>query len=80
MGAKGQSTNAIDFASWVPADRRWLMTGTPTPQTLRNTGIGNLFGLFRFLQHDFLCTSKWGEEVRNQFLLVHLFLIQKFLL
>ena len=62
MGKSGQVTNAIDFASWVPSEKRWLMTGTPTPQTLQSTGLGNLFGLFRFLQHDFICTSTWGDE------------------
>lgn len=38
------------------------MSGTPTPQTVTKTGLANLFGLFRFLNHDYFCTPHWGEE------------------
>jgi len=56
-------TNAIDFASWITAERRWAMTGTPTPQTVQTSGLANLFGLFKFLKHDYFCTAHWGDEV-----------------
>ena len=62
---KANTTNAIDFASWISAERRWAMTGTPTPQSVANNGTGNLFGLLKFLKHDYFCTAHWGEEVSN---------------
>lgn len=65
MGKRGAPTNAIDFASWITADYRWAMTGTPTPQTTRNIGVGNIFGLLKFLKHDYFSTLHWGEEVRK---------------
>jgi len=67
MGKNGSPTNAIEFASWITADRRWAMTGTPTPQTVAKSGLGNLFGLLKFLKHDYFCTAHWGEEVRSNF-------------
>jgi len=62
MGKKGSPTNSIDVASWISAERRFAMTGTPTPQTVTNTGLGNLFGLMRFLKHDYFCAPHYGEE------------------
>ncbi len=61
MGKKGSPTNAIDFASWITAERRWVMSGTPTPQTISNSGVGNLYGLLKFLNHAYFCTPQWGE-------------------
>jgi len=66
MGKNGQPTNAIDFASWITAERRWAMTGTPTPQTIQKSGLGNLFGLLKFLKHDYFCTAHWGDEVCDE--------------
>jgi hypothetical protein len=62
MGKRGALTNAIDFSSWITSDYRWAMTGTPTPQTTQS-GVGNLFGLLKFLKHDYFSTLQWGEEV-----------------
>eukprot|EP00557_Chaetoceros_sp_GSL56_P009171 CAMPEP_0176494518 /NCGR_PEP_ID=MMETSP0200_2-20121128/10149_1 /TAXON_ID=947934 /ORGANISM="Chaetoceros sp., Strain GSL56" /LENGTH=1522 /DNA_ID=CAMNT_0017892301 /DNA_START=84 /DNA_END=4652 /DNA_ORIENTATION=- len=62
MGKRGQPTNAIDFASWIFAERRWAMTGTPTPQSIDKDGLGNLFGLLKYLKHDLFTVEHWGEE------------------
>ena len=62
MGKKGAPTNAIDFCSWISAHYRWAMTGTPTPNTI-DSGVRNLFGLLKFLKHDYFSTLHWGEEV-----------------
>jgi SNF2 family DNA or RNA helicase len=62
MGKKGSPTNSIDVAGWITAERRFAMTGTPTPQTVSNTGLGNLFGLMKFLKHDYFCAPHYGEE------------------
>lgn len=67
MGKRGQPTNAIDFASWIFAERRWAMTGTPTPQSIDKDGLGNLFGLLKFLKHHYFTAEHWGEEVSNRY-------------
>lgn len=60
---RGTHNNAIRFASWIEAERRWAMTGTPTPQTVSQNGLTNLLGLMRFLQHDFFSTKLDGDKV-----------------
>ena len=59
---RGSSNSAILFASWIMAQRRWAMTGTPTPQTAAS-GLTNLRGLMRFLQHDFFSPRLDGDKV-----------------
>jgi len=55
-----KSNSSIQFASWINAQRRWAMTGTPTKQ---NSGqmIGQLKGLMRFLQHEFFTSRLEGD-------------------
>lgn len=62
MGKRGTPTNSIDVASWITAERRFAMTGTPTPQTVSNNGLSNLFGLLKFLKHDYFCAPFYGDE------------------
>ena len=59
------SSNAIQFASWIAAQRRWAMTGTPTQQIATQNGLRNLFYLFNFLQHEFFCRQLGREQVWN---------------
>lgn len=59
----GTTSNLILFASWITSQRRWAMTGTPTPQTSSNNGLGNILGLMKFLKHDYLCTNQGGQQV-----------------
>mmetsp|Transcript_8540 Transcript_8540/g.12168 ORF Transcript_8540/g.12168 Transcript_8540/m.12168 type:complete len:719 (-) Transcript_8540:91-2247(-) len=61
MGASTHS-NSIMFASWITAQRRWAMTGTPTPQTTSSNGLRNIFGLLKFLKHDYFCPRRNGEN------------------
>lgn len=58
---RGRDSSAISFASWIFAERRWAMTGTPTRQTASQSGLSNLLNLFRFLQHDFFSRRREGE-------------------
>jgi hypothetical protein len=60
---RGKSNNAILFASWICASRRWSMTGTPTPQTTSSSGMTNLHGLMGFLKHEFFTAQKDGDRV-----------------
>jgi SNF2 family DNA or RNA helicase len=56
MGNKG---NAIQFASWIQASRRWVMTGTPTKQS--GAEMKQLLNLLNFLQHGFFTQSLDGD-------------------
>lgn len=44
-------TNQMQMARIFSADKRWVMTGTPTPNTLRSHDLRHLHGLLTFL-HD----------------------------
>jgi SNF2 family DNA or RNA helicase len=44
--------SAIQFASWISAERRWAMTGTPTKHGSQQ--VNQLNGLLHFLKHGFL--------------------------
>lgn len=60
---RGKTSSAIQFASWVYAERRWAMTGTPTRQTAGDCGIPSVSFLMRYLQHDFFSSRLEGEKV-----------------
>mmetsp|Transcript_39858 Transcript_39858/g.119939 ORF Transcript_39858/g.119939 Transcript_39858/m.119939 type:complete len:755 (-) Transcript_39858:80-2344(-) len=77
-------SNSIQFASWVTAQRRWAMTGTPTQQTASSSGLRNINGLMNFLQHDFFrpvlggskfwstsITRGWNEGHLSSFFRLH---------
>eukprot|EP00587_Corethron_hystrix_P003674 CAMPEP_0113314804 /NCGR_PEP_ID=MMETSP0010_2-20120614/10717_1 /TAXON_ID=216773 ORGANISM="Corethron hystrix, Strain 308" /NCGR_SAMPLE_ID=MMETSP0010_2 /ASSEMBLY_ACC=CAM_ASM_000155 /LENGTH=505 /DNA_ID=CAMNT_0000171161 /DNA_START=179 /DNA_END=1697 /DNA_ORIENTATION=- /assembly_acc=CAM_ASM_000155 len=49
---KGPLGSAIQFAGWITAQRRWIVTGTPTPQTACDTGLSNIFQLLQFLKQN----------------------------
>jgi SNF2 family DNA or RNA helicase len=60
---RGRDNSAICFASWIYAERRWAMTGTPTRQTVSQSGLSNVLHLLRYLQHDFFSRRRDGEVV-----------------
>jgi hypothetical protein len=60
MGKSGHS-NTIQFASWISAERRWAMTGTPTKQG--SVAIKQVHYLLRFLKHDFLTPRLDGATI-----------------
>lgn len=60
---RGQGNSAIYFASWIIAQRRWVVTGTPTRQTLAQSGLNDLLCLMKFLQHDFFTPRLDGDKV-----------------
>ena len=62
MGQSGQN-NAIEFASWIYAQRRWVMSGTPTPQTLGKNGLVNLLHLANFLKHEIFSKEAEGDKL-----------------
>ncbi|RHY31333.1 hypothetical protein DYB32_003590 [Aphanomyces invadans] len=43
-------TNAMQMLCSLSADKRWIMTGTPTPHVAQTDGLRHLHGLLRFLQ------------------------------
>lgn len=59
---RGRDNSSISFASWINAERRWAMTGTPTPQTSSQSGLMNVLNLMQYLQHDFF-TRRHGGDV-----------------
>jgi hypothetical protein len=48
---KGSHSGAIQVVSWIHAQRRWAMTGTPTSQKNCQVSLKGVFGLMNFLQH-----------------------------
>jgi len=53
--------NAIQFASWITAQRNWIMSGTPTPQNSSSNGMRNILGLMKFLKHEY-CNNFFDDE------------------
>lgn len=43
--------STVQFASWINAERRWAMSGTPTKE--KDTQLRQIFNLLNFLQHQF---------------------------
>ncbi|RHY43346.1 hypothetical protein DYB30_007085 [Aphanomyces astaci] len=43
-------TSAMQMLCSLSADKRWIMTGTPTPHVAQSDGLRHLHGLLRFLQ------------------------------
>ncbi|KAF0694898.1 Aste57867_14240 [Aphanomyces stellatus] len=43
-------TNAMQMLCSLSAEKRWIMTGTPTPHVAQSDGLRHLHGLLRFLQ------------------------------
>lgn len=60
---RGKDNSAISFASWITAERRWAMTGTPTRQTRTQSGLSNIMNLMQYLQHDFFSRRQNGDAV-----------------
>lgn len=63
---RGKDSSHISFASWVNAERRWAMTGTPTRQATGQTGLSNILNLMQYLNHDFFSRRHGGDVVWNQ--------------
>lgn len=60
---RGRDSSAIAFASWIEAERLWAMTGTPTRQTISQTGLANIHNLLQYLKHDFFVPGFDGEMI-----------------
>eukprot|EP00536_Pseudo-nitzschia_multiseries_P002557 jgi/Psemu1/183755/e_gw1.34.143.1 len=63
---RGKDNSSISFASWINSERRWAMTGTPTPQTSTQSGLANVFNLMQYLQHEFFTRRYDGDTIWNQ--------------
>jgi len=59
------STNMIQFASWLKGQRHWGMTGTPTQQIATSTGLRSLYFLINYLRHDFFSKRLGREKTWN---------------
>jgi len=55
-----QQNSSVQFASWISAERRWCMTGTPTKLN-GASAINEVLSLMRFLQHDFFTSRCEGD-------------------
>jgi SNF2 family DNA or RNA helicase len=66
---RGKGNSAILFASWITAERRWAMTGTPTRQTVAQNGLSNILGLMNYLQHDFFTHRRDGQATWQNLIL-----------
>lgn len=62
---KGVDNSAISFASWIHAERRWVMTGTPTRQTISQSGLASIHHLLHYLGHTFFTRRQNGDNVWN---------------
>jgi SNF2 family DNA or RNA helicase len=58
--AKGHENSSIQFASWIHAERRWAMTGTPTKHNTMQ--LNQVKALLRFLRHDFFVSKGDGDQ------------------
>jgi SNF2 family DNA or RNA helicase len=63
---RGMDNCSISFASWIHAERRWAMTGTPTRQTITQSGLSNVLNLMQYLNHDFFSRCHGGDVVWKQ--------------
>ena len=66
---RGSHSNTIQFASWITAQRRWAMTGTPTQQSMSQSGLRNILGLMKFLKHDFFSAKLGGDQLFSDLIL-----------
>jgi hypothetical protein len=57
---RSKRNNTFQFASWISAERRWGMTGTPTKQSAAQ--INQLHGLLNYLTHEFFLPRLEGEK------------------
>jgi hypothetical protein len=60
---RGKDNSSISFASWINAERRWAMTGTPTRQNMTQSGLSNILNLIQYLKHNFFTHQYQGDMV-----------------
>lgn len=60
---RGKANSAIRFAAWITSERRWIMSGTPTQQSVSQNGLSNMNNLMTYLQHDFFTPRKGGDKL-----------------
>jgi SNF2-related domain len=63
---KGGLTDYLDVALKVEAQCRWLITGTPTPDTTLDAALKNVKNLLHFLRADHY-TDGYTEHIRKLF-------------
>ncbi|CAN0058654.1 unnamed protein product, partial [Laminaria digitata] len=66
MGTSALTSNG-DVARRVEAERRWVMTGTPTPTTSADAALRNLSNLLSFLREREY-SPDWRRNVRGPFM------------
>lgn len=60
---RGKDNSSISFASWINAERRWAMTGTPTRQNMTQSGLSNILNLMHYLKHNFFTHQFQGDAI-----------------
>ena len=72
LGATESPTEATLFISEIAAERRWVMSGTPTSAISSRVGLAQFQRLLRFLRHDRYGVgasgvSTWRQEIKEKF-------------
>ena len=72
LGATESPTAATLFISEIAAERRWVMSGTPTSAISSRVGLAQLQRLLRFLRHErygvgVSGVTSWRQEVKDKF-------------
>lgn len=72
LGATESPSEAALFISELAAERRWVMSGTPTSAISSRVGLAQLQRLLRFLRHERYGVgaggvSLWRQEVKDRF-------------
>ena len=70
---KASVSNSIMFASWINSGHRWIMSGTPTPNSSGTTNttatnqavqeVNTIFGLLQFLKHPLYLPENGGRNI-----------------
>ena len=60
---RGKEIKEIKFASWISAQRRWVITWTLKPQTIAQSSLSYMNSMLHFLEHDFFGSCFNGDQV-----------------
>lgn len=73
LGSTDSPTEATLFISEIAAERRWVMSGTPTSAISSRSGLAQLQRLLRFLRHETYGVgvtgiNRWRQDIKDKFI------------